>query len=470
MRSVPSVSGAAGAPPRPGAPWQPPPAATAPDTVAPVTLPADLAPLLGRLQLSDVVDIALRNNPVTAISWAQARSAAATYGSARGAYLPTIDASATVSRTRSPGSRLNIPGERTQGGPSLNLSYLLFDLGGRSGTVNAARQAVFAAGFAHNATLQNVVLQVASSYFAYLATQQLAAAQRTTLDEATANLAAAEERNRVGLATIADVLQARTAQAQARLALQTTEGNIQATRGALAAAMGLPANVPYDIAPAADTLPVGMVTTSVDSLIAAAVRGRPDLAAARAQARSAAAQVSVARSRLLPALTLGASAGRTYSTVPAFEGNSYALTLGLQLPLFSGFSRRYDMLAAQADADAARASTSVLRAQVIQQVFTSYYSLSTATQRVRTANELLASAQQSEAVALGRYREGVGTILDLLAAQNALADARAQRVQARFLWSTALAQLARDVGVLGADGTSPFAVQPDSTIQPDSTR
>jgi outer membrane protein TolC len=41
----------------------------------------------------------------------------------------------------------------------------------------------------------------------------------------------------------------------------------------------------------------------------------------------------------------------------------------------------------------------------------------------------------------------VGTILDLLTAQAAMADARAQDVQARAGWLIAVATLAHDVGV-----------------------
>jgi outer membrane protein TolC len=76
---------------------------------------------------------------------------------------------------------------------------------------------------------------------------------------------------------------------------------------------------------------------------------------------------------------------------------------------------------------------------------------------------LLASAQQSEEVALGRYRAGVGTVLDLLSAQSALANARAQQVQARWIWQSALAQLAHDTGVLDSGGGAPFDLAPDST-------
>jgi outer membrane protein TolC len=82
---------------------------------------------------------------------------------------------------------------------------------------------------------------------------------------------------------------------------------------------------------------------------------------------------------------------------------------------------------------------------------------------VRTIRDLLASATQSEQVALGRYKAGAGSLLDLLTAQAALANARAQAIQARFSWYVALARLAHDVGILGLDGTSPLRLQPDTT-------
>ncbi len=104
--------------------------------------------------------------------------------------------------------------------------------------------------------------------------------------------------------------------------------------------------------------------------------------------------------------------------------------------------------------------------QVSNQVVTSYVSLHTAAARVRTADVLLASARQSEDVARGRYKAGVGTILDLLTAQAALASARAQQSQTRWTWATALAQLAHDVGVLGVHGETPIPITHDSTTGP----
>ena len=67
-----------------------------------------------------------------------------------------------------------------------------------------------------------------------------------------------------------------------------------------------------------------------------------------------------------------------------------------------------------------------LEDQVILDVWSSYYAVQTASQRVATTRDLLASAPQSADVARGRYKAGVGSILDLLTAQSALADARAR--------------------------------------------
>ncbi|MGZ3490855.1 MAG: TolC family protein, partial [Gemmatimonadaceae bacterium] len=193
-------------------------------------------------------------------------------------------------------------------------------------------------------------------------------------------------------------------------------------------------------------------------------RNRPDLAAARAQAAAAASQVRVARAAEFPSLSLGGNAARTYSTPSTFAGPSYTVTLGLSLPIFNGFSHQYDVAAARAQADAISALADQTRQDVITQVFVSYYALQTAEQRVATADDLLVSAQQSVQVAAGRYREGVGSIIDLLTAQTALANARAQQVQSRWQWYTSLAQLARDAGVLGAHGDTPFPFSADSTV------
>jgi outer membrane protein TolC len=438
--------------------------AAAKDAVKPA---APIVSVPAQVTLADIVDVALRNSPATRLSYSQARAAADVYGSSERSLFPSLTAGVTAVRSLSVAAQGRAPVERTTYTPSLSLSYTVLDFGGRSGAIDVARQTAIAADLTHNATVQNTVLQVEAAAFGFLSTRAQRDAQKSALELATKALDAAEERHRVGLATIADVLQARTARSQAELQLQSLEGALQVTRGSLAVAMGLPANATFDVPamPASDS--VYFITQSVDSLISAAIRNRPELAAARAQAEAASSQIRVARSGYLPSLGFTATGANNTSTVSTFNGRSYSLNFGVSVPVFSGFANQYDVAAAQENYQAATARADVTRAQIIQQVFNAYYLLRTATDRVRTSRDLLASATQSEAVARERYREGVGTIVDLLIAQSALASAQAQSIDARWQWRTALAQLAHDAGVLDARGMPLFpALTPAGDVRP----
>ncbi|MGD8322019.1 MAG: TolC family protein, partial [Gemmatimonadota bacterium] len=280
------------------------------------TLPADLLSQAAQgLTLAQVVDLALSNNPATRASWLQARAAADAYGQERGRLLPSVSAGATALSSKQVASSVRFGGRRNQVSPTVNLSWLVFDMGGRSGSRAAAREASYAAGFTHDAVVQGAVLQAESAYFGYMATRALLQVQQASAKEAEVSLEAAEHRHDVGLATIADVLQARTVASQARLAVETTQGQLQAARASMAVAMGLPANTPFDVADPPPETPVGSVSESVDSLIAQAVRNRPDLAAAQARALQAVASARATRSQGLPSLTLNGNGGRVYSDV-----------------------------------------------------------------------------------------------------------------------------------------------------------
>jgi outer membrane protein TolC len=465
--TTPSIGGSPAISPAPGTPYKPPHGVVPPEpdsTNTKKTLPPDLAQRENSLTLADVVDVALRNNPQTSLSWSQARTAAFEYGAAKGTYFPEVDASASVGRSQSTTQTGFV--ERTQFAPLVSLSYLLLDFGGRGGTIGAARENTIGVNLGYNATLQTVVLQAESAYFAYISASALAHAQLRSVGEADTSLQAANVRHNSGVATIADVLQAQTVLAQAQLDLETDSGTVKTTHSNLATAMGLRADAEFELATPSDTLSIGSAAESADSLIVSALANRPDMAAARVSILESQQEVRVARSAEYPALTAGANIGRNYSNLALFAGNNYSLTLGITIPIFNGFAHQYDLAAAKSRVNEQRSSADLLRTQVSNQVVTSYVALHTAAARVRTANVLLASAQQSEDVARGRYKAGVGTILDLLTAQSALASARAQQAQTRWTWATALAQLAHDVGVLGVHGETPIPLTPDSTTGP----
>jgi outer membrane protein len=413
-------------------------------------IPQEYLDNIQKLGLSDIIDIALLNSKQTRQAWAQARSAAAVLGSERGRYLPDINADASGIQQRNAAGGQGITVSSRTYSANASLSWLIFDFGGRKASVEATREALYAADWNHNAAIQNVILQVQQAYYDYFATKGLFDAQQASVKEAQINLNAAEDRHKSGVATIADVLQARTALSQSTLALETLHGRIMTARGVLATAMGLPANTSYDIDLPVDSPPTERTKKTVDEYLELALRERPDLAAARAQALEAAARVRAVRAQGYPSISFNGSLGKLYFDSSPRAVSTNSAIIGLSAPLFTGFSHQYDILAARAQQEAALANAQNVRDLVTLQVWTSYYNFETTDQLVSTSNDLMESAAQNHEVAVGRYKTGVGSILDLLTAQASLESARAQQIQARSSWWVALAQLAHDTGTLEA--------------------
>jgi len=238
-------------------------------------------------------------------------------------------------------------------------------------------------------------------------------------------------------------------------------------QGALANVTGQDAQNPLSLAPAAEVKPGDAFERDVNALVEEARRLRPDLLAAEAQVRAAAANLDAVRAAGRPSISLAAT-----SNLLNVDGspNTQTSTLGvaLNIPFFSGFAPTYRVRAAEAQVDARGAQRDRIRLQVALDVWNAYNNLNTATQALRTSYDLLNSATQSEQVALGRYKAGVGSILDVLSAQSALASARQQRVQAALNWNVSRATLAQSMGSLdyGLLQTLPGVATTEEQIKP----
>ncbi|MFI4941496.1 MAG: TolC family protein, partial [Burkholderiales bacterium] len=182
------------------------------------------------------------------------------------------------------------------------------------------------------------------------------------------------------------------------------------------------------------------------ALIEEARRRRPDLLASVAQVKAAEASTDAARAAGRPTISLTASADQGNST--GINSHSSLVGINLSVPIFSGYATTYRVRAAEAQVDVKNGQLEQLRLQVALDVWTAYQNLTTATQSLRSSADLLNSAEQSERVALGRYKAGVGNILDVLNAQSALAGARQQRIQSTFGWNINRAALAQAMGSL----------------------
>jgi TolC family type I secretion outer membrane protein len=399
------------------------------------------------LTVSDVVDLALCRNPRTSQAWAIARVQAAQVGVARSRYLPEADATLSATRAWVDPAQAPLTSPFDQSGATITASYLLFDFGARGAALESARQLVVAADATLESTIHDVFVDAVTAFYQVQATQAALEAATSAEQAAQESFKAAEARYAVGAGTPADKLQAQTAFSQATLNRIRAEGDVKIAQGTVANVIGLDADRPTVLATEEEPSPPESFEENVHELINEARRRRPDLASAEAQTKAARADVDTARAAGKPTLSVTMSSSRTERQSSGSLDNA-AIGLNLRIPLFAGFGPTYRIRGAEAQLQSTAAQRDRVRLQVALDVWSAYHSLSTAIQTLRTTADLLASAEQSAKVALGRYKAGVGSILDVLNAQSALANAQQQRIQAFFSWNIARVTLAQSMGTL----------------------
>ena len=397
-------------------------------------------PGAGKLRLPDLLDVALRNNDNTRIAWAQAKATAAGWARSRSTYYPWLDGQVEGEAGRIPQLQT---GGRSYVQLGVGLTYLLLDFG-RGAKAEAARQALIAANWNHNQSIQDVLRDVPQAYYIHLADKACVRASEQDLREATVSLRATEERLRAGVSTISDVLQARSQQAKVKLSLVENKGSTEISKGQLSTTVGWPANAPLTIEDNLRDPPIRKLGSNVDGLIEEAKQNRPDIGAAQAYVRQKRAEVKKARALPFPTLTGSGTFGWFKSR--NMEQGAYYGGLTLQLPIFHGFDMENAIREARADMMEAEAQLKLRQDDVIQQVWDAYQNYRTAAEKLTASRALMASASESYDASLTRYRVGAADIVELLNAQSTLADARSQMIDSKSEIYTSYAELVHAVG------------------------
>ena len=405
----------------------------------------------------DVVDQALCHNPQTRQAWANARFQAGQVGIAQAAYLPTVTLNTSVSRSmNSSSSNLQVSSIGSSGGssqpinrvtPVISLNYLLYNFGAREAQLENAEKTLEASNWTQDAVLQTIMFAAIQAYYQVFATQSAADAALVSEKASNESLKAAQTRYKIGTVALADALLAKTAFAQARLNRQKTEGEARIATGTLANVSGLDANVQMHVAAPSFSKPDIEQDSTVHLLIEEAKNLRPDLAAAEATVKAAEATVKAAEAGHLPTISLLGNYGYNHTSLPS-DTKSWTVGMQVSVPLFTGFTTTYQIRSAKEQLEVKRANLEQLEQSVSLDVWRAFQLLMTAQESFNSSEELLASAHQSENVAMGRYKAGAGIITDLLNAQASHANARLQLIQAQYSWLTQKAQLAQALGRL----------------------
>jgi outer membrane protein TolC len=396
------------------------------------------------LTMAEVIEAALRHSPQ--IAQAEGAVSNADHGerTAWGAYLPNLSFSSGGSRrsseTYNPATGAM---DRSAGAASYNAGIStgvdLFTGGRRGADTRRARADAAAADAGLVQQRFAVILTAKRAFFDVLKSDELIRVAESRVQRARESLDAAERRAQVGSATQSDVLRAQLEVANARQAV--LQARNQKTNGgfALGRLVGISGAVD-----ARSTGPLKVAPTELDhdALATEVLRQAPTVLSASAAADAASASARAARSQYLP--TLSASGGYNLSNREFNFGTSnksWNVGLSLSYPIFNRFQREANVGRASVQADIAAVQLADARRAVRADLERVLGALELAREQIALTEEAVRVAEEDLRLQQERYRLGVSTILDQVTSQGNLVQAEVDRINARFDYQVALAEL-----------------------------
>lgn len=402
------------------------------------------------VSLDQAVQIALQKNPDAAAAQALADAARANVKIAHANYLPQIDLGLSYTRQTynygaSPGTSpsqwaLFYKGQSNANAPyyfgGLNLSQTILDFGRTKGQVEVSQAQLEAAEHNLQFVRDQIYYNVRAAYFTVIAAGDAVNIQKAAVKDAGRHLDQARAFHQFGTVPGIDVTSEQLALANARLGLQQAEESLDVDRSQLATTMGLP----VDQAPEpSETLASPRKTGSLKQLLTEAEQSRQDLLAQFDQVKASMGNLLTAKAQLRPNLSLSTFLDFRNLTWPLV----YNWSLGQMLAqsIFAGGANRARVRGAQAQEVAAQEDVASLRLLVDQQVFSALSGLRLAEDQINNATVADGYARENLALAEGRYKVGVGDIVELNDAEYQATQAALQLVSTRYDYQVASAKL-----------------------------
>jgi outer membrane protein TolC len=401
------------------------------------------------ITLAEAVRRALDVQPAMVQARGDVRNAGASKRSALGAYLPTVSTSASSSRTSQahfdPNSATRLPPGSYVYAGGLSASLQLFDGFSRIANLKAAAATQDAAGAGLVSQQYLTTYNTEQLFFTALANDELVRVAEAQLQRTREELQIAVNKFQAGAATRSDTLTATVDQGNAQLALLQARANLATAQANLGRQVGV--DRPVRAVP--DTALPGLPDTT--ALRASALQTAPVVDQAEARASAARALTWSTRSQYWPSLFVSYSDSRTGTgspQLPLFGSypETFSWRFGLSWTLFNGFQREQSQVSANVTRDIAVAQAADTRRQVNAQLTQYLAALFTAYAQIGITGANVAAATEALRVTQERYRLGAGTLLDLLTAEANMTQAQVNRVQARYNYLIARAQVEALVG------------------------
>jgi len=399
------------------------------------------------LTLGEALKTADKNHPQIEEAAANLSTTEARLGQARANYWPQINLAADWNKGDTFLTALGGIKKTEVATTSVVVRQNLYDFGRTAGATAAAHGARAAATEGLTISRQDVAFRVKAAWYLVLAAERQVEASRKTLVAREGLFRQAEEFFRHGIRSRVEVARSEASLFAGKSLLSKAENNRALARLELANAMGLSSLADRSLALAEPETSEAATPGPEDlvSLREEALRNRSELKRLSSLKDTASGSLRSARSGYLPTLSGTASYGEAaQSLLP--EGQVWALGVNLTLPVFSGFATQEQVREAEAIIHGVEAQQKNQRLQVAKEVAAAWLGISEAQDRLATSSKETSAAQESQRLAMERYREGLGTMIEAIDAQAQALSAETARIQAGYDQLIARARLDRALG------------------------
>jgi outer membrane protein TolC len=417
---------------------------TLPKTIQDLKLP----PPKG-MSLQEVLNLATRYSRELEQSRLSFQKAQAALQEQKASLFPTLDATAQSNYNRN--SFAETQNDTLVLSVGVQANYTLFDFGQRNTNILIQAVQVRSAELEVNRLTQQIRLDVAQQYYDLQDAGEQVRINQAAVENAQRSFQDTQLRERAGLGTRFDTLQAQTTLSNNQVNLYQARTDLQVAQRKIAQKLGIAQTT--QIAASDPIQIVGAWPLSLEQTILNAFEKRVELNQQRLAQESGQMKVKLAKTQKAPQVNL--SAGYTLQESPLTDSSlSNPLQDDLSVSLKLNW-RLFDGGAAKAQANQARADTAIAvsefanqRDQIRLDTETAFLTLQSQQQQMSSAQVGLTSAQAQLRLARLRFNAGVGTQLDVLNAQNQLAQAESNVSKAITGYNKAFVQLQRAINTL----------------------
>jgi len=271
-------------------------------------------------------------------------------------------------------------------------------------------------------------LQVAQQYLEVLRARALVRLQERVLERARRLLEAAEAGYKAGTAAKLDVLRAQVQVRNAEVDLLAARNQERIAMLTLRNLMGVSDDFVFDIAEPAEE---PYEPPSLTECLAQALRQRPEVKEAEYQRESANIAKQLARINTLPLINVSGSYNR-YPSTTRITDKEWALNLIVSYPIFDGGRVRAELEQAKLQVEQADLNLKRTLDNIRLQVQQAYSNWQNAKERLSAAQEAVKEASETARLTEVAYKAGAVSLIDVINAQVALAQAETQEIQARY--------------------------------------